>query len=257
MLAAIRHRDATGEGQVIDISLLESLVDMVGPGPSIQHRTGAVDGRYGSRLVLLGARATSTSAATGTSCCPGRRTRSRCACSTRSAAATCATTSASRPEPPGSRNVDELDAIISGWTERHTVAEAIDTISAAGAAVGPVYDVAQLVADPHVQERGCFVEVESPAGNEPLLQLAPNPRLSRTPGAIRHAGLPPGACTEEVLAELGYTLCRDRGAAAAGAVGGTPAPAYAVGLTARGEPLADLARDCRPAPARRRRWCGS
>jgi crotonobetainyl-CoA:carnitine CoA-transferase CaiB-like acyl-CoA transferase len=126
------------------------------------------------------------------------------------------------------RNVDELDAIISSWTEQHTVAEAIDTISAAGAAVGPVYDVAQLVADPHVQERGCFVEVDSPAGNEPLLQLAPNPRLSRTPGSIRHAGLAPGVCTDEVLAELGYTCAEIEEMRTAGAVGGTPAPAYAV-----------------------------
>ena len=50
VLAALRHRDLTGYGQVIDISLLESLVDMVGPGPAIYHRTGQSDGRIGSRL---------------------------------------------------------------------------------------------------------------------------------------------------------------------------------------------------------------
>ena len=50
VLAALRHRDLTGAGQVIDISLLESLVDMVGPGPAIYHRTGQSDGRIGSRL---------------------------------------------------------------------------------------------------------------------------------------------------------------------------------------------------------------
>ena len=52
ILTALRHRDATGEGQVIDLSLLESLVDVLGPGPGIHHRTGHVDGRYGSRLVF-------------------------------------------------------------------------------------------------------------------------------------------------------------------------------------------------------------
>src|SRR5689334_4573892 len=50
VLTALRHRDRTGEGQVIDLSLLESLVDVVGPGPAIHHRTGHVDGRIGSRL---------------------------------------------------------------------------------------------------------------------------------------------------------------------------------------------------------------
>src|SRR5438046_97347 len=48
--AALRHRALTGQGQVIDISLLESLVDIVGPGPAITHRTGRSDGRIGSRL---------------------------------------------------------------------------------------------------------------------------------------------------------------------------------------------------------------
>jgi len=227
VLAAIRHRDATGEGQVIDISLLESLVDVVGPGPSIHHRTGHVDGRYGSRLVFSAPRniyecrdgyivlsGSANQVALRVFDAIGRsdlRDDVRF------------TTGAARL-----RNVDELDAIISGWTERHTVAEAIDTISAAGAAVGPVYDVAQLVADPHVQERGCFVEVDSPSGNEPLLQLAPNPRMSRTPGAIRHAGLAPGACTDDVLAELGYTCAEIEALRSAGAVGGTTEPAYAI-----------------------------
>src|SRR3954466_10852208 len=50
VLAALRRREPTGEGQVIDITLLESLVDMVGPGPAIYARTGASDGRIGSRL---------------------------------------------------------------------------------------------------------------------------------------------------------------------------------------------------------------
>ena len=45
VLAALRHRDLTGAGQVIDISLLESLVDIVGPGPAVYHRTGVLDSR--------------------------------------------------------------------------------------------------------------------------------------------------------------------------------------------------------------------
>ena len=50
VLAAIRHRDQTGEGQIIDASLLESMLDVVGPGPTITHRTGLSDQRIGSRL---------------------------------------------------------------------------------------------------------------------------------------------------------------------------------------------------------------
>ena len=50
ILAALRHRDITGEGQVIDATLVESMLDIVGPGSAIAHRTGQSDGRIGSRL---------------------------------------------------------------------------------------------------------------------------------------------------------------------------------------------------------------
>jgi len=203
VLAALRHRDLTGAGQVIDISLLESLVDIVGPGPAVYHRTGVSDGRIGSRLCFSAPRniyqcsdgfivlsGSANQVALRVFDAIGRsdlREDERF------------TTGRARIE-----HVEELDGIITAWTCRHTVEQAIATFTEAGAAAGPVYDAEALVADPHVHERGCFVEVESPAGNEPILQLDVHPRLSRTPGRIRHAGLAPGACTDEVLRELGY-----------------------------------------------------
>jgi crotonobetainyl-CoA:carnitine CoA-transferase CaiB-like acyl-CoA transferase len=94
--------------------------------------------------------------------------------------------------------------------------------------VGPVYDAEALVRDRHVQERGCFVEVDSPAGNDSILQLDVHPRMSLTPGRIRHAGLEPGASTDEVLAELGYDAEQIAALRAQGAVGGSAAPVVAV-----------------------------
>jgi formyl-CoA transferase len=120
-------------------------------------------------------------------------------------------------------NVELLDEIITEWTSAHTVTEAIETFAAAGAAVGPVYDAEALVNDRHVQERACFVEVESPAGGEPILQLDVHPRLSLTPGRIRHAGLELGACTDEVLTQLGYSDQEIDRLRAGGAVG-SPQP---------------------------------
>jgi crotonobetainyl-CoA:carnitine CoA-transferase CaiB-like acyl-CoA transferase len=204
VLAALRHRDLTGLGQVIDISLLESLVDMVGPGPAIYARSGQSDGRIGSRLCFSAPRniyqcqdgyivlsGSANQVALRVFDAIGRsdlREDARF------------TTGRARIE-----HVEELDAIITGWTLGHTVEQAIETFTAAGAAAGPVYDAEALVNDRHVQQRGCFVEVESPAGNEPILQLDVHPRMSLTPGAIRHAGLAAGASTDQVLAELGYS----------------------------------------------------
>ena len=218
VLAALRHRDRTGEGQVIDLSLLESLVDVVGPGPAIHHRTGHVDGRYGSRLVFSAPRNVYA-------CSDGHIVLSGSA----NAAALRIFDAIDRSDlreqarfaTPQARvaNVDELDAIIEGWTAVRTVAECVDVFSAAGAACGPVYDVAQLVNDPHVRDRRSFVEVESPDGDGPVLQLMPAPRLSRTPGRVHHAGLRAGACTAEVLLELGYSVAEIDELSRSGAVG--------------------------------------
>jgi crotonobetainyl-CoA:carnitine CoA-transferase CaiB-like acyl-CoA transferase len=226
ILTALRHRDRTGEGQVIDLSLLDSLVDIVGPGPAIYRRTGHVDGRYGSRLVFSAPRNIYA-------CSDGYIVMSGSA----NEAALRIFDAIGQPDmrdderfQTGSAriaNVDELDAIIEAWTRAHTVEQCISTLSEAGAACGPIYSSAELVADPHVVERESFVEVESPDGEGPVLQLRPAPRLSLTPGAIRHAGLAPGACTDEILAELGFGPDEIEELRAAGAVGRSREPAAA------------------------------
>jgi crotonobetainyl-CoA:carnitine CoA-transferase CaiB-like acyl-CoA transferase len=70
--------------------------------------------------------------------------------------------------------------------------------------------------------------VESPAGNEPILQLDVHPRMSLTPGSIRHAGLAAGTSTDEVLAELGYSEQQIDRLRAQGAVGAAAAEPLAV-----------------------------
>ncbi len=203
ILTALRHRDRTGEGQVIDLSLLESLVDVLGPGPGIHHRTGHVDGRYGSRLVFSAPR-NIYAASDGHIVLSGSANE----------AALRIFDAIGRPElrdddrfktcPMRVKNVEVLDRIIEAWTTTRTVKQCVDTFSAAGAACGPVYDVADLITDEHVQQRESFVELDSPDGEGPVLQLRPAPRLSRSPGELRHSGLAPGTCTDDVLTGLGY-----------------------------------------------------
>jgi crotonobetainyl-CoA:carnitine CoA-transferase CaiB-like acyl-CoA transferase len=203
VLAALRHRDRTGEGQVIDASLLESLVDIVGPGPAIYHRTGVVDGRYGSRLVFSAPRNIY-------GCVDGYIVLSGSA----NEAALRILDAIGRPELRGDArfatptarlaHVDELDGMIEAFTATRSVADCVAVFNEARAAVAPVYDARQLVNDPHVGERGVLIEVENPDGKGPVLQVAPTPRLSRSPGRVRHAGRRRGACTVEVLRELGY-----------------------------------------------------
>lgn len=231
VMVALHHVARTGQGQVIDASLVESLVDIVGPGPAIYHRTGHVDGRYGSRLVFSAPRNVYR-------CRDGWAVMSgssnEAALRILDAIGRSELRDDPRFETGAARlaNVDELDGIIEAWTSCRSVAEVVATLSEAGAACGPIYDVRDLVSDPHVRARGSFAEVESPDGIGPVLQHVPTPRLSRTPGSVRHAGLTSGACTDEVLAELGYTTAELEALARAGvtrAATAEPAPVGAAG----------------------------
>ena len=66
--------------------------------------------------------------------------------------------------------------------------------------VGPIYDIADIFADPHYAARGDLFRTETRAGEMAL--PASVPRMSRTPAAFRHAGRALGADTDRILTEL-------------------------------------------------------
>jgi crotonobetainyl-CoA:carnitine CoA-transferase CaiB-like acyl-CoA transferase len=90
----------------------------------------------------------------------------------------------------------ELDALVEQWIGARPATDVLRAFETAEAAIAPVYTMADLAADPHVQARDALVEVDG------VTMQGVVARLSRTPGRIRHAGRPLGADTEEVLAEL-------------------------------------------------------
>jgi formyl-CoA transferase len=80
---------------------------------------------------------------------------------------------------------DELDAAITAWTVQHPVDEVVRVLQAVGVPVGRIYTVADIAADPHYRARGMIERIVSADG---LALDVPGivPKLSRTPGAIRH-----------------------------------------------------------------------
>lgn len=77
---------------------------------------------------------------------------------------------------------DEIDAALAAWMAERSTEEVLAEFDAANAAVAPVYDMADIFADPHYRERGSIVEVDG----VPMQEVVA--RLSATPGRIRWAG---------------------------------------------------------------------
>lgn len=99
------------------------------------------------------------------------------------------------------QNQELLYKMIGEWTSARTADEIVDTLSAADVPAAPVMNVADLMADPHCRGRGSIVNAaDAEFGEVPM--VAPLPRLSATPGAIRWTGPALGAHTDEVLAGL-------------------------------------------------------
>jgi crotonobetainyl-CoA:carnitine CoA-transferase CaiB-like acyl-CoA transferase len=95
-----------------------------------------------------------------------------------------------------------LDAAISGWTSANSIANVLAALEETGVPAGRIYSVADIVADPHYQARGMLLQAELPGGAR-VKMPGIVPKLSDTPGAVRWQGPALGEHTSAVLAELG------------------------------------------------------
>jgi len=179
VLVALRHRDRTGEGQVIDLSLLETMIHMLGALPSAHAHLGYEQPRLGSGIPYTVPRGTYRCAdgrwvAVSTSSeGVARRVLELLGLADDPRFATFAGRAAHRAE---------LDDAVAAWVGARSSGEVLAAFDAARAAAAPVLRCSELMADRHVQARRVFVEVDG------VVMPAPLPRLSRTPGRIRHAG---------------------------------------------------------------------
>ena len=194
-----------GRGQVIDLSLFEPLLGLMGPAPSAHDQLGVVPARQGNRSRNSAPRNT-------------YRTRDGSWVAVSCGAASVAgrvLRLVGRPdlvEQPWFSSarervahVDELDGAVQAWIAERDLDTVVDAFEEAGAALFPVYDVAQLLADPQVQARDAVTTVDD-EDLGPLQMQNVWFRLSRTPGRIRFPGRRLGQDTDAVLTErLGYT----------------------------------------------------
>ncbi|MGH2723076.1 MAG: CaiB/BaiF CoA transferase family protein [Actinomycetota bacterium] len=206
VMVALYHRDHRGgTGQVIDQSLFEGLFQLTGPIPTAYDRLGLVTGRHGNRLPYVAPRGAFRTAddrwvaLSGTSQSIAHRIlaaidRPELATDPRFA------TNEARL-----KHVDELDSLIEGWVGAHSLQEVMAAFEAHEAAAAPIYDIQQIFSDLQYGARGTIVHVpDEELGSVVMPDV--QPRLSGTPGRIRHAGLPMGTANDDVYGtELGLS----------------------------------------------------
>jgi crotonobetainyl-CoA:carnitine CoA-transferase CaiB-like acyl-CoA transferase len=205
VLMALYARDragGTGTGQVIDLAIIEPILTILGPQPTVYDQLGIVQQRTGNRSVNNAPRNT-------------YRTRDGQWVAVSTSAHSVAERVmhlVGRPdliEEPWfsagatrAQHADELDAVVGGWIGEHDMAEVVERFEQAQAAVAPIYDVSDVMADPQYAALGTLTTVEHERLGPVRMQNVLF-RLSDSPGRIRWAGRDIGQDNAEVLGRLG------------------------------------------------------
>ena len=188
-LMALYERDVigSGKGQEVDVSLYESIVRLLDSQVVSYDQLGIVKHRQGNRMDEDSPRnAYQTADGRYVAISAGsQRTFGRLAA---------AMGQPSLPDDPRFAtnelrclNSDPLDELLNEWFRDRTLAEAMRILQEADVVAGPVYDMAEIFADPHYAARQDIIEVEDPELGT-LRMPAPLPKFSRTPGEIRKTG---------------------------------------------------------------------
>ena len=102
-------------------------------------------------------------------------------------------------------NGQVLSEKMAEWCAGLTTVQALEALEAAKVPGGPVYRPQQVLDDSHIQQLGLFEEVDYPGASKPVLLSGYPVSLSATPGEIRTRAPMLGEHTDEILAELGYS----------------------------------------------------
>ncbi|NJJ59649.1 CaiB/BaiF CoA transferase family protein [Pseudomonas sp. B14(2022)] len=98
-----------------------------------------------------------------------------------------------------------LDAAITHWTSSLSIEQVLSALEAAEVPAGRIYSVADIVSDPHYQARDMLLNAELPGGVS-VKMPGIVPKLSETPGAVNWQGPSLGQHTDDILGSLGLTV---------------------------------------------------
>lgn len=201
-VTALRHAEAIGEGQVIDMAIIEPILMMLGGQITAYDQLGIVQERHGNRSVNNAPRNVYRTAdgdwvavSTSSQSIAERVMRL-----------------VGRPElidepwfatgHQRAQHADELDDAVGSWIAARSTDDVVAAFEAAEAAIGRVHDVRGVMSDPQYEALGTVRTVDDDELG-PIKMQNVLFRMSRTPGDIRWTGRPHGHDTDEVLGEVG------------------------------------------------------
>jgi len=179
-------------GQVVDVSLLESIFHVMGPVASLYALSGELQPRLGSGLPYTVPRG-------AYQCADGRWVG--ISASSDSVAGRVMDILGVGDDPRftsfegRTRNREELERRMRDWCATRSQEEVLRIFEEAEAAIGPILDMADIAKDPHYLARQAIVQV----GDTPMQNLIA--KLSRTPGVLRHEGRSKDADGDEIRAK--------------------------------------------------------
>ena len=202
-LAAVREVETRGgKGQVIDLSLLEPMLAIMGPDVSNYAATG-VETEPGKKIA---------SPRGSYRCKDGLWVSMSGSTDTMAKRVFEAIGLAALYEDPKFKTNDaridndkELDQLVSNFMAALNQADCLEHFRKHGVTVGPIYNSEQLLNDEHIKQRGIYVQLEKTHSQKAVVMHQVTPRLNSTPGKIRRAAPRLGEHTHEILQALGST----------------------------------------------------
>ena len=202
-LVAVREVETRGgKGQVIDLSLLEPMLAIMGPDVS-NYAATSVETEPGKKIA---------SPRGSYRCKDGLWVSMSGSTDTMAKRVFEAIGLAALYEDPKFKTNDariandkELDQLVSNFMAALNQADCLEHFRKHGVTVGPIYNSEQLLNDEHIKQRGIYVQLEKTHSQKAVVMHQVTPRLNSTPGKIRRVAPRLGEHTHEILQALGST----------------------------------------------------
>ncbi|SEE15290.1 CaiB/BaiF CoA transferase family protein [Pseudomonas coleopterorum] len=204
LMSLLRVKTGQGDGQVVDVSLAESVFNVMESLVPEYAMLGHVRERSGGALPGIAPSNTYPTADGGYVVIAGNSDPIFKRLMTAIGRGDLGDDPAFAHNDGRAAQSDLLDGAISAWSTQRPIDEVLRVLEAAEVPAGRIYSVADIVADPHYQARGMILDAQLPGGVETKMPGVV-PKLSETPGVINWQGPSLGQHTRDVLTEMGLS----------------------------------------------------